>query len=81
MQDGQDGQKGQEGPHDFVLRALWALRPCDPRRCVHDACIYDACVQYMMHACIYDAANFVTNGHGDSRSWIKMTVILISMTE
>ena len=23
----QDGQKGQEGPHDFFLRALWALRP------------------------------------------------------
>ena len=22
-----DGQKGQEGPLDFVLRALWALRP------------------------------------------------------
>ena len=27
---------GPSGLLDFVLRALRALRPCDPRRCVHD---------------------------------------------
>ena len=37
----------------------------------------------LMHACIYDAANFVTdertneqtNGQGDSRSWMMMMMI------
>ena len=43
---------GPSGLLDFVLRALRALRPCDPRRCVHDACIHDACIH---DACIHDA--------------------------
>ena len=44
---------GPSGLLDFVLRALRALRPCDPRMhvsvilivddaCIHDACIHDA---------------------------------------
>ena len=43
---------GPSGLLDFVLCALWALRPCDPRRCVHDACVHDACIH---GACIHDA--------------------------
>ena len=36
------------GPLNFVLHALRALRPCDPRINVHDA--------YIRYACIYDAS-------------------------
>ena len=44
---------------DFVLRALRALRPCDPRKGDHNppippschACIHDACIK---NAYIYD---------------------------
>ena len=54
---------GPSGLLDFVLRALRALRPCDPRMhvsvilivydaCIHDACIHDACIH---DACIHDA--------------------------
>ena len=47
---------------DNVLHALWPLRPCDPRRCMHDACVHGACVHdacvpsaYVYDACICDA--------------------------
>ena len=39
---GRNTRNTLEGLLDFVLRALRALRPCDPRRCVHDACISDS---------------------------------------
>ena len=40
---------GPSGLLDFVLHALRALRPCDPRRCVHDACIHNMMHVSMMH--------------------------------
>ena len=43
------------GPFDFVLHALWPLRPCDPRRCMHDACVHGACVH---GACVHDASTY-----------------------
>ena len=55
------------GPLDFVLRALRALRPCDPRTCIHAACVHDVCIHgecinnayihdaYVRDSCIHDA--------------------------
>ena len=48
---------GPSGLLDIVLRALRALRPCDPRRCVHDACLHETCIHdaCFHEACIHDA--------------------------
>ena len=35
---------GPSGLLDFVLRALRALRPCDPRSCAHDG-VHNACIR------------------------------------
>ena len=35
---------GPSGLLDFVLHALRALRPRDPRRCVHDG-VHNACIR------------------------------------
>ena len=58
------------GLPDFVLRALRALRPCDPRRCVHDSDCF-----------IYDVVllgNQRMNEQDDSRSRMRwMFTIMI----
>ena len=52
------------GPLDFVLCALWALRPCDPGK-------VDMCDECMYNASVYEASYLLqTNGQADSGSGV-----------
>ena len=78
---------GPSGLLDFVIRALRALRLCDPRRCIHDACIRDSdcCIHKswtMMHVSTMhvsmihagaDGYGFSTSGRIGFGYWKKLS--------
>ena len=68
---------GPSGLLDFVLCALRALRPCDPRRCVHDADVHDPCIHDVMYASMMQVSMMhVSMMHV---SMMQMSMIHVSM--